>query len=357
MARLELDNVSVSYGPVTVLPDLNLTIEDGECIALLGPSGCGKTTTLRSVAGFVRPSGGSVRIGGRDMTDCPPHKRNVGLVFQDYALFSHMTVSQNVAYGLVRRGVPKAEIARKVADALAMVRMSKFAERYPSAMSGGQRQRVALARAIVIEPDVLLLDEPLGALDRKLRDEMQFELKTLQERLGFTCIIVTHDQEEALSLASRVALMFDGAIAEIGAPTELYMRPQSMRAMDFLGASTMFQAQALGRDGPLTRFQIQGGQQITLPSEVASGATVTLGVRPENIRLTPEAGDDGIKVDVTQIVFKGASADVYVDYHGRALRAQLPATVVQQGSAIRPGASVMIDFDPRDVRVFTDNQP
>jgi ABC-type Fe3+/spermidine/putrescine transport system ATPase subunit len=229
MARLELDNVTVAYGSVTVLPGLSLAVAEGECIALLGPSGCGKTTTLRAVAGFVSPSAGQIRIGGRDVRERPPHKRNVGLVFQDYALFPHMTVSGNVAYGLQRRGVPKPEIATRVAQALAMVRLSSFGDRYPSALSGGQRQRVALARALVIEPDILLLDEPLGALDRKLRDEMQFELKTLQERLGVTCIIVTHDQEEALSLASRVALMFDGDIEEIGPPSQLYHRPGSAR--------------------------------------------------------------------------------------------------------------------------------
>jgi len=213
MARLKLDHVTVHLGGAEILRRLSLTVEDGECVALLGPSGCGKTTTLRTVAGFVDPSSGDVRIGGQSVLDMPPHKRNIGLVFQDFALFPHMTASENVAYGLEMRGLPREEIRQRVTEALDTVQLDHLAERWPSELSGGQRQRVALARAIVIRPDMLLLDEPLGALDRKLRDAMQVELKQLQRQLGITTIIVTHDQEEALSLANRVAVMFDGVLA------------------------------------------------------------------------------------------------------------------------------------------------
>ena len=355
MARLELDDLSVSYGAVRVLPGLDLTVEDGECIALLGPSGCGKTTTLRAVAGFVKPSGGAVRIGGRDMAKTPPHKRNVGLVFQDYALFPHMTVAENVAYGLVRRGFAKAEIAGKVAEALAMVRLARFGDRHPVALSGGQRQRVALARAIVIQPDILLLDEPLGALDRKLRDEMQFELKTLQQRLGLTCIIVTHDQEEALSLASRVALMFEGEIAEIGPPDSLYHRPASARAMDFLGASSMFEAQATGQHEGLSSFRTAAGLVLSaVANGIALGRTVRLGVRPERIALSSRQ-TDGINLvqgTVSQIVFKGGAADVYVEHEGTPLRAQIATDAVGRDAGIAPGATVWARFDPADLMVF-----
>lgn len=355
MARLDIDGLSVSYGSVEVLPSLDLKVDDGECIALLGPSGCGKTTTLRAVAGFVRPNGGSIRIGGREMADCSPHKRNVGLVFQDYALFAHMTVAENVAYGLVRRGFNRADIDRKVADALAMVRLVSFGERYPQALSGGQRQRVALARAIVIQPDILLLDEPLGALDRKLRDEMQFELKTLQQRLGLTCIIVTHDQEEALSLASRVALMFEGKIAEIGPPAELYHRPGSARAMDFLGASSMFEARAAAPAGGLSQFHILGGAILSGPPiELTAGQQVLLGIRPECVEISNRelSGLNTLRGTVAQVVFKGSAADIYVEHEGLPLRAQISTEAIDSDSTIVPGATVWVRFSPSDMLVF-----
>jgi len=353
MARLELDRIRVSYHGVAVLPGLSLTVEEGECIALLGPSGCGKTTTLRAVAGFVVPDAGQVRIGGRDMTHTPPHKRNVGLVFQDYALFAHMTVAENVAYGLVRRGVPKADIAAKVAQVLEMVRLARFGERYPVALSGGQRQRVALARAIVVQPDILLLDEPLGALDRKLRDEMQVELKNLQARLGLTCIIVTHDQEEALSLASRVALMFDGHIAEIGAPAALYHRPGTMRAMDFLGAAWSCDARVDETRAGESRYVTAGGMAFVGPeTAVAVGEAVRLGVRPERIALSaqrPQAANV-LEGKVAQIVFKGPSADVYVAHEGPMLRAQV--STEEAGRGLAPDAPVWASFAAADVLVF-----
>ncbi len=352
MARLDLEHISVSYGAVRVLPGLDLAVEDGECIALLGPSGCGKTTTLRAIAGFVTPTSGRVRVGGRDMTHCPPHQRNLGLVFQDYALFSHMTVAQNVAYGLQRRGVAKADIGRQVTQALSMVRLDRFGERYPAALSGGQRQRVALARAIVIQPDILLLDEPLGALDRKLRDEMQFELKTLQARLGLTCIIVTHDQEEALSLASRVALMFDGHIADIGPPADLYHRPKTARAMDFLGASSLFEAEATGHGAGLSQFRTATGAVLSGPAtDVAVGHKVRLGLRPERVAISTAepAGPNALRGTVAQVVFKGAAADIYVQQDGTALRAQV-ATEAMGGLAA--GATVWAHFAPSDLIVF-----
>ena len=344
-AQLEIRDLAVRYGKVAVLKGVGLQVEQGECIALLGPSGCGKTTMLRAVAGFVRPEAGDVRIAGRSVLTVPPHRRNVGLVFQDYALFPHMSVAENVGYGLVRRGVPKPEAAARVLDALRLVRLEAFGPRHPAALSGGQRQRVALARAIVVQPDILLLDEPLGALDRKLRDEMQFELRELQARLGLTCIIVTHDQEEALSLASRVALMFDGEITEIGPPGALYHRPGSARAMDFLGASSGFDAVATGKGG----YRTAEGQVLAGP---AGQGSVRLGIRPERIALhrdAPEGTANVVPGTVEQVVFKGPSADVYVRHAGGILRAQVAAA---PASDLPSGTPVWASFDPADVLVF-----
>ena len=218
MARLELDRIAVTLGGNRILHGVSLDVADGECVALLGPSGCGKTTTLRAIAGFTPVSSGEIRIAGRSVLGLPPHKRNLGLVFQDYALFPHMNVTENIGYGLRMRGVDRGTIAKRVEEALSLVRLGEMAERYPARLSGGQRQRVALARALVIKPDILLLDEPLGALDRKLRDAMQVELKRIHREVGVTTIIVTHDQEEALSLADRVAVMFAGDIREVERP-------------------------------------------------------------------------------------------------------------------------------------------
>jgi ABC-type Fe3+/spermidine/putrescine transport system ATPase subunit len=355
MARLEIDHLTVSYGKTPVVRDLSLTVDDGECIALLGPSGCGKSTTLRAISGFVRPSSGSIRIGGNDVLARPPHLRNVGLVFQDYALFAHLSVAENVAYGLKRRGVARSEIEPKVREALRMVRLDQHVDRYPNSMSGGQRQRVALARALVIRPDVLLLDEPLGALDRKLRDQMQYELKTLQAQLGFTCIIVTHDQEEALSLASRVALMLDGDIAEIGSPSQLYARPQSVRAMDFLGASSIIDA-VVAESVSAQTYRLETGFMLLGPTtSLPRGARVRLGIRPELVRITKgrDLNVNGILATVRQIVFKGPSADVYLDGRLGNLRAQVEAGGTSDLSSLQPGEEVWASINPADILVFS----
>jgi len=215
--------------------DVTLDIEAGEFFALLGPSGCGKTTSLRMIAGFELPDTGRVHVGGRDITDLPVHRREMGMVFQSYALFPHRTVDENVAFGLRMRNVPKSDIERRVAAALALVALTGLEERKPSQLSGGQQQRVALARALVVEPPVLLCDEPLGALDRKLRQQMQFELKELQKRLGVTLVFVTHDQEEALAMSDRIAVMNKGRIEQIGTPTEIYEKPRTRFVADFIG--------------------------------------------------------------------------------------------------------------------------
>ncbi len=312
MARLEIDNVSYSIGASRILRGVSLDVRDGECLALLGPSGCGKTTTLRAVAGFVRPTAGDVRIAGRSVLGDPVHRRNLGLVFQDYALFPHMTVSQNVGYGMRMRGVARREIAQAVERALALVRLEGMEQRFATELSGGQRQRVALARALIVQPDILLLDEPLAALDRKLREGMQVELKRIQRETGITTIIVTHDQEEALSLADRVAVMFDGTIAELGEPSAIYLRPRSREVMTFLGAANVFQGRVSGAGANRASVECPDGVSLGMVAgDLGAGANVVLGIRPEHVRLLRDAST-GVAGRVREIVYKGVSVDLYV---------------------------------------------
>ncbi|MBN9515343.1 MAG: ABC transporter ATP-binding protein [Alphaproteobacteria bacterium] len=235
-AAIKLDKVTKRFdGKVLAVDEVTLDIAAGEFFSLLGPSGCGKTTSLRMIAGFEHPDSGRVQVGGRDITDLPVHRRDMGMVFQSYALFPHRTVAENVAFGLRMREVPKHEIARRVQAALSQVALTGMEDRKPGQLSGGQQQRVALARALVVEPPVLLCDEPLGALDRKLRQQMQFELKELQKRLGVTLVFVTHDQEEALAMSDRIAVMNKGKVEQVGSPTEIYERPRTRFVADFIG--------------------------------------------------------------------------------------------------------------------------
>jgi len=241
-AAIKLDQVTKTFdGRVMAVDAVTLDIAAGEFFSLLGPSGCGKTTSLRMIAGFEHPDSGRVHVGGRDITDLPVHRRDMGMVFQSYALFPHRTVAENVAFGLRMREVPKPEIERRVAAALAQVALTGFETRKPGQLSGGQQQRVALARALVVEPPVLLCDEPLGALDRKLRQQMQFELKELQKRLGVTLVFVTHDQEEALAMSDRIAVMNGGRVEQVGTPTEIYERPRTRFVADFIGEINILQ--------------------------------------------------------------------------------------------------------------------
>ena len=232
---IEVTNVAKRYGTTLAVSDVSFGVEEGHVLSLLGPSGCGKTTVMRMIAGLIAPSGGSIAIKGKPVNQIPVHKRNVGMLFQNYALFPHLDVARNIAFGLEMRGLAKADAVRKAETALAMVRLDGFGARYPHQLSGGQQQRVALARALVIEPAVLLLDEPFGALDKKLRENMQIEMRQLQRRLGITTLMVTHDQDEALALADRVAIMNEGRIEQVGKPAELLDRPSSPFVREFLG--------------------------------------------------------------------------------------------------------------------------
>ncbi len=282
MAFLELRALHKRYGDLTAVAECDLSIERGEFVCLLGPSGCGKTTTLQMVAGFTPPTSGRVVLDGQDITDLQTNRRGLGIVFQSYALFPHMTVADNVAFGLEMRRVPAAERRQRVADTLELVHLTPMAQRFPKELSGGQRQRVALARALVIQPPVLLLDEPMGALDAKLREEMQIELRALQRRVGITTIMVTHDQAEAMTLADRVVLMNKGRIEQMGRPFEMYERPEGRFASTFLGKANVLELQHDGRG------TLDGHPQLPCPADAPAGAVDYI-VRPEKIGFATDA--------------------------------------------------------------------
>jgi putative spermidine/putrescine transport system ATP-binding protein len=303
-SAVSFKNVSRSFGSVRAVDDVTLDIAPGEFFAMLGPSGSGKTTCLRLIAGFEQPTAGSISIFGEACEGLPPYKRNVNTVFQDYALFPHMTVGQNVAYGLMIKGMNRAEREAKASAALELVKLKDYGSRRPSQLSGGQRQRVALARALVNEPKVLLLDEPLGALDLKLREQMQEELKHLQKQLGITFVFVTHDQGEALSMADRVAIFNEGRIVQAGTPKEIYEHPRTRFAADFVGSSNVLSPEfCLRHDGP---------------NEWCS-------LRPEKIGLAAV----GVKGEITSINYQGATTRLSINAEGTRLTAALPASTVQ----------------------------
>lgn len=285
MSFLTLTDVSKFYGPNCVVDKVNLSVEKGEFVTLLGPSGCGKTTTLQMIAGFADVTEGSITLDGKDITHTKPNTRGLGIVFQSYALFPHMTVAENVSFGLEMRKVAKPTRARQVADALALVHLEDFAKRYPRELSGGQRQRVALARALIIEPPVLLLDEPLSNLDAKLREEMQFELRQIQRTVGTTTILVTHDQSEAMSISDRVVVMQSGKITQIDQPYALYENPQSRFISAFVGKANLLQGE-LVRQGAELSIKVNGVSFLCGEMPLQAGSQAFLSLRPEKIQLT-----------------------------------------------------------------------
>ena len=291
---VRLERVSKFFGDVPAVDDLSLDIAEGEFFSLLGPSGCGKTTTLRMIGGFEDPSLGTVYLGGRDVTDLPPYRRDVNTVFQSYALFPHLDVFENVAFGLRRKKVGGKDIGQRVRDAMSLVDLEGFEKRKPSQMSGGQQQRVALARALVNRPKVLLLDEPLGALDLKLRKQMQLELKRIQEEVGITFIYVTHDQEEAMTMSDRLAVMRRGQIEQIGAPELVYESPATEFVAGFLGASNLLDGELVGNRSDVATIRLSTGQDISIPATKVPSDIDTLvkvGVRPEKISIQADEGE------------------------------------------------------------------
>src|SRR5688500_10768155 len=288
---VRLERVTKDFGETVAVDDLSLDIAEGEFFSLLGPSGCGKTTTLRMIGGFEEPTRGTIYLGGRDVTDLPPHKRNVNTVFQSYALFPHLNVYENVAFGLRRTKVQDGDIKTRVSEALRLVDLEGFEKRRPGQMSGGQQQRVALARALVNAPKVLLLDEPLGALDLKLRKQMQLELKRIQQEVGITFIYVTHDQEEAMTMSDRLAVMRVGKIEQIGPPEDVYENPTTQFVAAFLGASNLLEGELKEQRNGTSSVLLAGGDVVQLPSDRAPfqpGVSVLVGVRPEKITIRGE---------------------------------------------------------------------
>lgn len=363
---LELNQIKKSFGETEVLRGISLSIEKGEFITFLGPSGCGKTTTLRIIAGLESPDGGQVRLGGRDVTGTEPDKRNVNTVFQNYALFPHMNVAANVGYGLKLRKVPKKEIAERVGQVLELVQLSGYEKRMPSELSGGQKQRVAIARAVINNPEVLLLDEPLGALDLQLRRQMQVELKRLQKRLGITFIYITHDQEEALNMSDRIVVMRDGQFEQIGTPGEVYDHPRTSYVASFVGAANIIKGTLLGLEGGIARISTEAGAACAAVTEgqatfLKPGQPVTVAVRSENIILKePAAGEGsfcGLRLTVTEKSFAGGMLRISLD--GGSL-GELISSRQGINSSVHPGDevsavwdaehAVLVDLEEQDVR-------
>jgi putative spermidine/putrescine transport system ATP-binding protein len=287
---LELESITHRFGATTAVDDVNLPIEAGELVALLGPSGCGKTTLLRIIGGFVVPTAGSVRVDGRSIDHLPASRREIGIVFQNYALFPHMTVYENVAYGLRARHEAREIVRERVARMLSVVQLEPLRDRLPRQLSGGQQQRVALARALAVEPRILLLDEPFGALDKNLRLDMQIEVKRLQRQFGITAILVTHDQEEAMSLADRIAVMNRGRVEQFASPVDVYDRPRTLFVNSFVGTANLLAGEIVGRNAGTMTVALEASATVELPATPAIGTRVVVSTRPENLRLYAEPG-------------------------------------------------------------------
>ena len=338
---ISLRSLRKSFGAVVAVDGIDVDIADGEFFAMLGPSGSGKTTVLRMIAGFETPTSGQVLLGGVDASRTPPFRRDVNTVFQDYALFPHMTVAQNVAYGLRVKGVPRPERGRRVADALDMVRLGGFGDRKPTQLSGGQRQRVALARALVNRPKVLLLDEPLGALDLKLREQMQLELKSIQRDVGITFVFVTHDQDEALTLCDRLAVFRDGRIEQVGAAAEVYESPATRFVAEFVGTSNV----------------LAGPAAATL-----LGDARTVAIRPEKIRVVPvgtapATGEIAVDGVVSEVVYVGAETRVVADVPGGVRMTAVLLNVAPAATTLRRGDRITLCWNRSAERELTDGEP
>jgi spermidine/putrescine transport system ATP-binding protein len=308
---VQLDKVRKQYGSFVAVHEADFSIGRGEFFAMLGPSGCGKTTTLKMIAGFEEPTSGRILLEGEDVSDVPPHKRNVNTVFQQYALFPHMSVFDNIAFGPRSKKLNDTEVTRRVQEMLDVVRLGDFASRRPAQLSGGQQQRVALARALVNYPSALLLDEPLAALDLKLREAMQIELKRIQREVGITFVFVTHDQGEALTMSDRIAVMSEGRVEQVGAPFDIYSRPESLFVAGFIGSANLLPGTIASSDGGSMRVDLAGGAQVVVPAgnsadnvSLSAGTQVTVMIRPEQLSL---GGAEGLTIDVTDTVFQGAT--------------------------------------------------
>lgn len=347
---VKVDNVNKKYGDNHVVKDLNMEIKKGEFLTMLGPSGCGKTTTLRMIAGFETPTDGNIYIEGEEIQNTEPFDREVNTVFQNYALFPHVTIYDNIAFGLSIKNVNKAEIKERVAEMLELVQLQGYENRKPDQLSGGQKQRVAIARALINRPKVLLLDEPLGALDLKLRKQMQFELKRLQKKLGITFIYVTHDQEEALTMSDRIAIMYGGNLEQIGTPEEIYEKPTSKFVADFIGESNIFYGVAASKEEDIIHVNVENGRVAVSNKDVKENEIIYVLVRPENIKLSLNP------VDNFNIVGK-VKEHVYIGNVKKTIVILSDGMEVKVNSApkselIEIGAQVYIHWDKDDAVVI-----
>lgn len=344
MPDLTLDHVVKSYGKLRAVDDLSLEVRDGELLTLLGPSGCGKTTTLRAVSGFVALDSGRIFIGQRNITDIPPERRGIGLVFQNYALWPHMTVFQNLAFGLQLKKLSKQAIEKKVEESLATVKLAGFEGRYPRQLSGGQQQRIALARALVLEPDILLLDEPLSNLDALLREQMRFEVAQIHKQAGITSIYVTHDQTEAMVISDRIAVMDQGKVVQIGRPAEIYSTPSTKFVAGFMGTTTFIHGKVTETTGERIAVQTDSGLSIQGKGrQLAAGDEVDVAIRPENIKFLTSPADlreqrkgNTFEARITRASYVGELVDYQLDLKGSLLRAKgETANPLSEGTPIR----------------------
>jgi putative spermidine/putrescine transport system ATP-binding protein len=347
MSALTLTDIVKSYdGKVRAVDGVSLTIEKGEFVTFLGPSGSGKTTTLMMIAGFERPTSGTITLAGRPIDPVPPHRRNIGMVFQNYALFPNMSVARNVGYPLRMRGVAKAQIRDKVAAMLRIVGLSAFADAEPRNLSGGQQQRVALARALVFDPDVLLLDEPLGALDKNLREQMQIEIRRIHRELGVTTVYVTHDQTEAMTMSDRIAVFNAGRIEQVATPLEIYGRPQTVFVAGFIGDNNIFPATGSGAD-----YAVDGLGIVRVTGSAPRGGAHHISVRPESIRLakSPGGAPNTFPLTVTSLLNYGDSVVVFGKVGTRDIKMRLSAA---DAGGLGEGQHIQVQWDPQSVHVI-----
>jgi len=345
MARLELSHLRKRYGGVTAVDDISLTVEHGEIVSLLGPSGCGKTTTLNMLAGFLAPDEGAILVDGKPVHDLPPERRNTGMVFQNYALFPHLTVARNVAFGLEMRKVPRGDMESRIKRAIELARLSGFEERFPRELSGGQQQRVALARALVVEPSLLLLDEPLSNLDAALREEMRFEIREIQRRVGITTVFVTHDQTEAMAISSRLAVMNRGRIVQAGTPEEIYRAPADAFVARFIGQANLLPAKVVERIGDAAIVELGDGSRARIANAgtATTGQDVSIVVRPEDMLVTaPREGLNVVHATLGEVTYLGAATRLVATVGNQVLTVMCnrPAT------ELRTGAPVELAWDP-----------
>ena len=355
MSGVKINNVVKRFGDFTALHELNLEIQQGEFLSLLGPSGCGKTTTLRLIAGFIQPTQGAIYLGEEDVTRVAPQHREIGMVFQDYALFPHMTISENIGFGLRERGYPKEQIEARVRDLLELIRLTDVGDRYPAEVSGGQQQRIAVARAVAYPPKVLLMDEPLGALDLKLRETMQIELRRIQQELKITTVYVTHDQTEAMNMSDRIVVMNTGLIEQIGTAEEIYNAPRTRFVADFVGQINLLEGEITGEQGEFFSARTLGTSVRVPKSGQAASGRVSIAIRPEHLQLVDGAagGEELNVIDGTLSgrTFAGNLTRLFID-----VGSDTPVVVEArpQDAPDSIGAQLKLGWRPHDSRVLTE---